>query len=85
MKPRDLEKWMDDLGLTKSEVFRVLGIARSTLDRYLSGETPIPRVVSLACAAVVSGLEPYPSEPLSAAGATRPRREAAVARKGKAS
>lgn len=86
MKPRDLAQWADDLGLNKSGVAASLGIARTTLDRYLSGETPIPRVVSLACAAVSAGLQPYHLlEHLSATGAARPRREVAVARKGKAS
>jgi predicted DNA-binding transcriptional regulator AlpA len=44
--------------LNKVETAATLGIARSTLDRYLSGATSIPPVVALACAAVAHGLPP---------------------------
>lgn len=49
MTPASLAAWMDRLHLNKVEASKQLGIARSTLDRYLSGETDIPQVVELAC------------------------------------
>jgi DNA-binding transcriptional regulator YdaS (Cro superfamily) len=44
--------------LNKVETAATLGIARSTLDRYLSGATAIPPVVALACAAVTHKIPP---------------------------
>jgi transcriptional regulator with XRE-family HTH domain len=52
MTPQTLSAWMTRLGLNKSEAASALGIARTTLDRYLSGKTAIPKVVDLACEAV---------------------------------
>lgn len=52
MTPADLTAWMSRLGLSKSGAAERLGIARSTLDRYLSGRMPIPRLVALACSAL---------------------------------
>jgi transcriptional regulator with XRE-family HTH domain len=52
MTPATLTAWMTRLGYNKSEAAEALGIARSTLDRYLSGRTAIPKVVELACSAV---------------------------------
>jgi len=56
MTPASLAAWMDRLHLNKVEASKQLGIARSTLDRYLSGETDIPQVVALACAAIAQGV-----------------------------
>jgi transcriptional regulator with XRE-family HTH domain len=58
MTPASLTAWMARLRLNKSEAASALGIARSTLDRYLSGETAIPPVVALACAAIAHGVPP---------------------------
>lgn len=52
MTPSSLTAWITRLGYNKSEAAEALGIARSTLDRYLSGKTAIPKVVELACEAV---------------------------------
>lgn len=59
MSPRSLARWMEALDLNKVEASASLGIARSTLDRYLTGETPIPLLVSLACAARAHALPPW--------------------------
>jgi hypothetical protein len=57
MTPKQFEKWMIRNEFTKLEVFRRTGIARTTVDRYLSGATKIPRVVALACAAIERGID----------------------------
>ena len=58
MKRTSLKRWMRGLGLNKTEAANSLGLARTTLDRYLNGETEIPLVVALACAARAHGLPP---------------------------
>ncbi len=58
MTPASLTAWMTRLGLNKSEAASTLGIARSTLDRYLDGSVRIPRYIALAAAAVAHGLPP---------------------------
>lgn len=54
MTPADITAWMNRLGLNKAQAASALGIARTTLDRYLSGDKPIPRVVELACIAIAN-------------------------------
>jgi predicted DNA-binding transcriptional regulator AlpA len=58
MTPASFTAWMNRLRLNKSEAAASLGIARSTLDRYLAGSVPIPQSIALACAAVAHGLPP---------------------------
>lgn len=58
MTPASLSAWMARQKLNKMDAATALGIARSTLDRYLVGETEIPRYIALACAAVAHGLPP---------------------------
>lgn len=52
MTPTTLQSWMTRLGLNKSEAASALGIARTTLDRYLDGRQAIPKVVALACSGI---------------------------------
>lgn len=58
MTPASLTAWMARQKLNKVETAAALGIARTTLDRYLDGRTEIPKLVALACAAVAHGLPP---------------------------
>ena len=58
MTPQSLTAWMTRLRLNKSEAASSLGIARTTLDRYLDGSVRIPLYIGLACAAVAHGIPP---------------------------
>lgn len=56
LSPTGLAAWMETLCLDRFQASAVLDIEFSTLDRYLSGETDIPQVVALACAAIAQGV-----------------------------
>lgn len=58
MTPASLAAWMARQKLNKVETAAALGIARTTLDRYLDGRTEIPKLVALACAAVARDIPP---------------------------
>ena len=58
MTPASLTAWMTRLRLNKSEAAASLGIARSTLDRYIDGSVKIPLYIALAAAAVAHGIPP---------------------------
>jgi hypothetical protein len=49
---------MARLHFNKTKASAELGIARTTLDRYLDGSVTIPRYIALACAAIAQGLLP---------------------------
>jgi transcriptional regulator with XRE-family HTH domain len=49
MTAAEFKAWMDINHLTKSQAATRLGLARSTLDRYLDGVSVIPKYISLAC------------------------------------
>jgi predicted transcriptional regulator len=58
MTPTALAAWMTRLHFNKVRAASELGIARSTLDRYLDGSVSIPQSIALACAAIAHGLPP---------------------------
>jgi transcriptional regulator with XRE-family HTH domain len=62
MTRTDFIDWRKRLGINRAEASRRLGIAPNTVTAYEHGRSPIPRVVALACMALVNGLPPWPWE-----------------------
>lgn len=56
----DLAHFLDERRLTRNELCGALGVSKDRLRRWLSGEQPIPRHISLALAAMAYGLPPWP-------------------------
>jgi hypothetical protein len=57
MTPTELEHWMQRHDLSKHAAAAELDISRNRLKRHLSGASPIPRHIALACAAIDAGIE----------------------------
>lgn len=60
MKAADLQRFINERHLTRKELGAALEISQDRLRRFLSGVQPIPRHISLACAAMAYGLPPWP-------------------------
>lgn len=52
MTPKSLASWQKRLGLNQKQAAEALGNTRNTFADYLHGKHPIPRYISLACAAI---------------------------------
>jgi transcriptional regulator with XRE-family HTH domain len=48
MTPEDLRAYLDRFGLSQAELARQLDVSRTTVNHYLSGKWPIPKVFELA-------------------------------------
>jgi transcriptional regulator with XRE-family HTH domain len=50
--------WRKRLNLTQEEAARRLGCGRRTLVQYERGESPVPKTIALAAAAIERGIQP---------------------------
>jgi hypothetical protein len=48
MTPKQLQKFLDDAGLSQRGAARELDISERTMRRYIAGDLPVPRVVEFA-------------------------------------
>ncbi len=58
MTPADLRTWQASMGYTQQAAAAALGVSLATYKRWLVGE--VPRLASLACAALAAGLGEWP-------------------------
>lgn len=59
MSPEVFKQWRKELGLTQSDAADLLGLSRSAVIRFETGETDIKRHIALACAALKANLPAY--------------------------
>lgn len=52
VKPQELQKFLEEIGLSQRRAAFELGIDERTMRRYVSGETPVPRSIELALASL---------------------------------
>jgi DNA transposition AAA+ family ATPase len=48
MNPRQLQRFLDEAGMSQRGAARELDISERTMRRYIAGELPVPRVVEFA-------------------------------------
>jgi transcriptional regulator with XRE-family HTH domain len=58
MSPSSLIAVRKRMKLSQTLFAKLVGIGRRTLIRYETGQSPIPKTVALACAALAFGLPP---------------------------
>lgn len=63
MTPSDFKAWLDRMGMNPNQAAEFLGVDRKTVERYLSGDLPIPRRTELALASL-DGLRVYKLTPI---------------------
>lgn len=61
MTASDFKHWMQECGFSLSTTAEVLGVSRRSVAYYCSGERRIPRVVFLACMALLSAQRRSPA------------------------
>ncbi|MCK5274807.1 MAG: helix-turn-helix transcriptional regulator [Alphaproteobacteria bacterium] len=54
MTGEQFKVWRSNLGLSQSGAAEALDLALNTIQAYESGELPIPKVVELACKALMN-------------------------------
>lgn len=59
MTHTDFITWREHMGASKTQVSEWLGISERTLRKYELGDVPVPKVVTLACAALAAGIRRY--------------------------
>lgn len=61
MTAADLQSFLDEERLSQRKASLLLAVSQDRLRRWLSGAQPIPRHISLACAALAYGLPEWPA------------------------
>lgn len=56
----DLHVFLDERRMTRKELGAALEVSQDRIRRWLAGDQPIPRHISLALAAMAYGLPPWP-------------------------
>lgn len=56
MTPADLRAWRAAMGYTQPQAAQALGVSLRTIKAWEGGETAVPAIVPLACAALAAGL-----------------------------
>lgn len=60
MTPSELRAWQWDMRYTQKAAAKALGVSPATYKRWIVATTVVvPRLVSLACAALRAGIEGY--------------------------
>ena len=62
MTAADLQKFLDERAMRRKELGAALQVSQDRMRRWLSGSQPIPRHISLACAAISYGLPEWPAK-----------------------
>lgn len=60
MTAADLAHFLSERHWTRRRAGAELEVSQDRLRRFLAGESPIPRHIALACAALAYGLPPWP-------------------------
>lgn len=60
MTSEDLRAWQAQMGYSYADACKALGVGSSTYARMLAGGAKIDLRTALACAALASGLSPWP-------------------------
>ena len=60
MTPADLRTWQASMGLTQVQASAALGITHAAYSALVCGRAGIDLRTALACAALASGLKPWP-------------------------
>jgi len=58
MTPRQLQRFLDDAGMSQRGAAREIGIGERTMRRYIAGDLPLPRAVEYALRWVASQRRP---------------------------
>jgi DNA transposition AAA+ family ATPase len=58
MTPRQLQRFLDDAGMSQRGAAREIGIGERTMRRYIAGDLPLPRTVEYALRWVASQRRP---------------------------
>lgn len=61
MTAADLQRFLDERAMQRKDFGATVQVSQDRLRRWLSGTQPIPRHISLACAALAYGLPEWPA------------------------